>query len=181
MLEDSRSDAFVRDFLDSWLTLRDLGAAPPDRSEFKDYYRHDLRIAMSEETFHFTRHVLDENLSIDCFLDSDFTFVNRPLARHYGIPTPTGTGFQRVSLTDRRRGGLLGQGSVLTVTANGIETSPVVRGVWLLENILGTPPSPPPPDVEPLDPDTRGATTIVIAMCRRVSIVTGRLIRWDSR
>jgi hypothetical protein len=72
----------------------------------------------------------------------------------------TGNKFQKVSLTDRRRGGLLGQASILTVTANGIDTSPVVRGVWLLENILGTPPSPPPPDVEPIDPDVRGAATI---------------------
>ncbi len=94
------------------------------------------------------------------FLDGDFTFVNRPLARLYGIEPPEGPGFQRVSLADRRRGGLLGQASVLTLTANGIDTSPVVRGVWLLDNLLGTPPSPPPPDVEPLDPDVRGATTI---------------------
>jgi hypothetical protein len=76
------------------------------------------------------------------------------------LPAPRGGEFQLVNLTDRRRGGLLGQGSVLTVTANGIDTSPVVRGVWLLENILGTPPNPPPPDVEPLDPDIRGAQTI---------------------
>jgi hypothetical protein len=78
----------------------------------------------------------------------------------YGIDAPDGNGFQRVSLHDRRRGGLLGQASVLTVTANGIDTSPVVRGVWILENLLASPPSPPPPDVEPLDPDVRGAKTI---------------------
>src|SRR5262249_25650575 len=85
-----------------------------------------------------------------------------PLARHYGLAPPQGHGFAKVHLSDarRHRGGLLGQASVLTVTANGIDTSPVVRGIWLLENILGTPPSPPPPDVEPLDPDVRGATTI---------------------
>jgi hypothetical protein len=104
--------------------------------------------------------LLDNNLSIANFLDSDFTFVNKPLAKHYGMKPPEGSGFQKVSVNDHRRGGLLGQASVLTVTANGIDTSPVVRGVWLLENIFGTPPSPPPPDVEPLDPDIRGATTI---------------------
>ena len=133
---------------------------PPDRTKFEEYYRHDLQASMRRETRLFTRHLLDNNLSIANFLDSDFTFVDKPLARHYGLEPPRGQGFEKVRLNDRRRGGLLGQASVLTVTANGIDTSPVVRGVWLLENILGTPPSPPPPDVEPLDPDVRGARTI---------------------
>jgi hypothetical protein len=115
---------------------------------------------MRRETHLFTRRLIDENLSVVNFLDADFTFVNKPLAKLYGLAPPEGNEFELVRLTDRRRGGLLGQASVLTVTANGIDTSPVVRGVWLLENILGTPPSPPPPDVEPLDPDVRGATTI---------------------
>ncbi|PHS17436.1 MAG: hypothetical protein COA78_03050 [Blastopirellula sp.] len=160
MLDDPKSDAFIDGFLGSWLTLRDLGSTPPDRGQFRSFYQYDLGTAMREETRLFTRHLLQENLSIANFLDSDFTFVNKPLAKHYGIPAPKGTGFQKVELTDKRRGGLLGQASVLTVTANGIDTSPVVRGVWLLENILGTPPSPPPPDVEPLDPDVRGAKSI---------------------
>lgn len=161
MLKDPRSDSLIDGFLGSWLTLRDLGSTPPDRTTFGSFYRFDLDTAMRRETQLFTRHLIDENLSIDNFLDSDFTFVNGPLARHYGLEdVPPGDQFQRVALTDRRRGGLLGQASVLTVTANGIDTSPVVRGVWLLENILGTPPSPPPPDVEPLDPDIRGAKTI---------------------
>lgn len=161
MLTDKRSDALLNGFLDSWLTLRDLGSTPPDRSAFGRYYRHDLGTAMRLETHLFARHLMDENLSVDNFLDSDFTFVNRSLAQHYGLKdSPTGSEFERVALTDGRRGGLLGQASVLTVTANGIDTSPVVRGVWLLENILGTPPAAPPPDVEPLDPDIRGAKTI---------------------
>ncbi len=160
MLADTKSDSFVSDFLDNWLTLRDLGASPPDRETFKAYYHYDLGSAMRQETVLFCRCLLDENLPIRNFIDSDFTFVNRPLARHYGLDLPQGTGFKRVGLSDKRRGGLLGQASILTVTANGIDTSPVVRGVWLLENILGTPPSPPPPDVEPLDPDVRGASTI---------------------
>src|SRR5205823_198475 len=99
-------------------------------------------------------------LSVVNFLDSDWTYVNKPLAKLYGVDPPRSSGFQLVALKDCRRGGLLGQASVLTVTANGIDTSPVVRGVWLLENILGTPPSPPPPDVPPLDPDARGAKSI---------------------
>lgn len=160
MLNDPRSDAFITGFLDSWLVLRDLGSTPPDRDRFTSFYHYDLDRAMRQETFLFTRHLLDENLSIANFLESDFTFANKPLARLYGIEAPAGRGFQKVALADRRRGGLLGQASILTVTANGIDTSPVVRGVWLLENILGTPPSPPPPDVEPLDPDIRGAKTI---------------------
>ena len=165
MLADSRSSAFVEDFLDSWLTLRDLGATPPDRNDFRSFYHYDLGAAMRQETELFTRYLLDENLSILNFLDSDFTFVNKRLAEHYDLQVPEelksdAFRFRKVGLPDGRRGGLLGQASVLTVTANGIDTSPVVRGVWLLENILGTPPAPPPPDVEPLDPDVRGAKTI---------------------
>lgn len=161
MLANQRSEQFIEGFLNSWLTLRDLGATPPDRTAFRSFYHYDLDTAMRQETRLFVRELIDQNLSIENFLDSDFTFLNKRLAEHYGIDVPfRGSDFKKVSLADRRRGGLLGQASVLTVTANGIDTSPVVRGVWLLENILGTPPSPPPPDVEPIDPDTRGATTI---------------------
>ncbi len=161
MLADERSGQFIEGFLNSWLTMRDLGATPPDRTAFRSFYHYDLDTAMREETRLFVRELIDQNLSIENFLDSDFTFLNKRLAEHYGIDVPFGgSDFQKVSLTDQRRGGLLGQSSVLTVTANGIDTSPVVRGVWLLENILGTSPSPPPPDVEPIDPDVRGATTI---------------------
>lgn len=160
LLQDGRSDDFLNGFLDSWLTLRDLGATPPDRSAFPDFYHYALGEAMRTETHLFAKHLLEQNLSILNFLDSDFTFVNKALARHYQLPVPEQRGFQKVALNDSRRGGLLGQASVLTVTANGIDTSPIVRGVWLLENILGTPPSPPPPDVEPLDPDIRGAKSI---------------------
>lgn len=162
MLDDPRSDAFIEGFLGSWLTLRDFGSSPPDRDQFNSFYRFDLGDAMQKETHLFTRHLLDENLSVGNFLDSDFTFLNQRLAQHYGIDAPLGDGFefQKVALTDKRRGGLLGQASVLTVTANGIDTSPIVRGVWVLENILGTPPSPPPPDIEPLDPDVRGTKSI---------------------
>ncbi|MEL7498999.1 MAG: DUF1592 domain-containing protein [Planctomycetota bacterium] len=160
MLTDFKSDALIDGFLDSWLNLRELGSAPPDRKQFNAYYQYDLETAMREETRMFTRHLIEENLDIANFLDSEFTFVNKPLARHYGMEPPKESGFQRVSLRDEFRGGLLGQASVLTVTANGIDTSPVVRGIWVLENILGDPPNPPPPDVEPLDPDIRGAKTI---------------------
>jgi len=160
LLKDDRSDAFIDGFLDSWLTFRDLGSAPPDRSAFRGYYQYNLQEAMQIETRMFVRHLIAENRDISEFLDCSYAFINRGLARLYELPLPEGPGFHKVALTDRRRGGLLGQGSVLTVTANGIDTSPVVRGVWLLENILGAPPAPPPDDVAPLDPDIRGAKTI---------------------
>jgi len=160
LLNDPKSEGFLDGFLDSWLTFRNLGSQPPDRNMFPDFYHYDLNTAMRQETRLFTRHLLEKNLSVANFLSSDFTFVNKALARHYDLPVPEQQGFQKVSLDNKRRGGLFGQASVLTVTANGIDTSPIVRGVWLLENILGTPPSPPPDDVEPLDPDIRGAKTI---------------------
>jgi len=165
MLADSKSDRFVRDFLGAWLNLDALGSTPPDINAFKEYYIDNLGWAMKEETFHYTRNILDEDLPIDLFLDSDFSFVNSGLARFYGLDaSPPEREFEKVTfagkLPRQKRGGLLGQPSVLTVTANGVDTSPIVRGVWILENILGTPPNPPPPDVEPLDPDIRGAKTI---------------------
>ena len=164
MLKDSRSDEFISGFLDSWLNLRSLGDMPPDRDTFRVYYAKDLQTAMKMETQTFTRNLIDNNAPITDYIDSDYTFVNKPLAKLYQLPgkfaPEKAHQFQKVSLQEKRRGGLLGMGSVLTVTANGIETSPVVRGVWLLENILGTPPPPPPDDVPPIDPDIRGATSI---------------------
>ena len=112
----------------------------------------------------FTRDLIDRNESVVRFLDSDYTFANRALARLYGmedaVPPEKGHEFQRLRFDTPQRGGLLGQGSVLTVSANGIETSPVIRGVWVLENILGTPPAPPPDNVPPIDPDIRGAKSM---------------------
>ena len=116
---------------------------------------------MREETRHFFNHVLSENRNLLEFVDSDYTFLNAALARHYGIPGVTGEGFHKVALLpEHNRGGLLGHGSILTATSNGVETQPVVRGVWILENLLGTPPNPPPPDVDPIEPDTRGVSTM---------------------
>ena len=165
MLADPKSDRFVRDFLGAWLNLDALGSTPPDSRQFKEYYIDNLEWSMRQETFYYARHILDKDLSIDLFIDSDFSFVNGGLARLYELDiSPPDNEFQHVTFPDalprQRRGGLLGQPSVLTVTANGVDTSPIVRGVWILENILGTPPSPPPPDVEPLDPDIRGAKSI---------------------
>lgn len=160
MLADARSEAFYEGFLDSWLNLRELGGMPPDRRAFAVYYEKDLRPLMLKETRLFARHLVEDNLSLMRFVDSDFTFANKTLAQFYGLEPMSGYEFRKVALNDRNRGGLLGQAGVLTVTANGIETSPVTRGIWILENIFGTPPPPPPDDVEPLDPDVRGATTV---------------------
>ncbi len=161
MLQDSKARAFSKHFTDSWLRLNELGSMPPDLKKFSQYHDRDLEPLMKEETRLFFEDILHNNRSIENFIDSDFTYVNRYLADLYGIKGVSSDSFSRVRLpADSPRGGVLGQASVLTVTSNGVETSPVMRGIWVLENILGTPPAPPPPDVEPLEPDIRGATTI---------------------
>ncbi|MDB4733263.1 DUF1592 domain-containing protein [Planctomicrobium sp.] len=161
MLSDSQSEAFVEHFTDSWLRINTLGSMPPDLKAFEQYYRDRLQEFYKTETRMFFKDLMVRNESIINFLESHYTFLNGPLASQYGIKGVHGEQFRKVTLKpEDHRGGLLGQGSVLTLTANGIETSPVVRGIWVLENILGTPPPPPPPDVEPLEPDTRGTTTI---------------------
>ena len=104
---------------------------------------------------------MTENRPLVELVTADYTFLNDSLALHYGLKSPQGEMFQKVSLpANLRRGGILGHASVLAATANGVETSPVVRGVWVLENLLGTPPAPPPPDVPPIEPDTRGSVTV---------------------
>jgi hypothetical protein len=161
MLADAKARGFVENFSNQWLELRRLGKMPPDENRFRHYYREDLASAMKRETYSFVGHILEKNLSVRTFIDSDFSFMNGALARHYGIGGVEGESFRKVKLpADSVRGGVMTHGSVLTATSNGVDTSPVVRGVWLLESVLGTPPSPPPPDVEPLAPDIRGATTI---------------------
>lgn len=173
MLRDERSRAFVERFTDGWLRINILGSMPPDSKTFSAYYSDRLEGAFKQETRLFFRHLLDNNGSILDLLDSDYTFLNDALATHYGVDGVSGEHFRRVALQpEHHRGGLLGQGSVLTLTANGIETSPVVRGIWVLENILGTPPPPPPPDVEPLEPDTRGTTTIREQLDRHRNVTT---------
>lgn len=161
MLKDERASDFVEHFTDTWLRINILGSMPPDSKTFGSYYKDRLEELFKRETRLFFADLIATNKSIENLLDSEYTFLNDALARHYGVKGVKGESFRKVALKpEHRRGGLLGQGSVLTLTANGIETSPVVRGVWVLENIFGTPPSPPPSDVEPLEPDTRGTTTI---------------------
>ena len=159
MLGDAKSDRFVRHFVRRWLDLDNIGTMPPSE-DFLEYHRDNLETAMRAETERFFRYVLDQNLSLREFLDADYSFLNRELAWHYGIKDVQGNKLQRVSLPGSRRGGLLGHGAFLTASANGVDTSPVVRGVYVLEKILGIKPSPPPPDVPVIEPDIRGATTL---------------------
>jgi hypothetical protein len=165
LLADERVDGFVNGFLDSWLNLRDLGGMPPPRESNRAYYAEDLPASMKAEVRLFFSELLKDNLPVSQFLNSDHTFVDKKLAKLYELPEQKtlrlADGFQKVSLKgDAHRGGLLGMAAVLTVSANGVETSPVIRGVWVSENILGVKP-PPPPDVVPaIEPDVTGTTTI---------------------
>jgi len=160
MIKDPKAEAFIQGFLDSWLNLRALEEIQPDRKKFERYYARRLGEAMRTETQLFTEHILKNNKSVLDFLFSDYSFINKDLASIYGEEVSLDHNFKKVKLTKAIRGGLLGQASILKVTANGIDTSPVVRGSWVLDNLLGTPAPLPPPDVEPLDPDTRGAKNI---------------------
>ena len=174
MLRDPRAEAFVADFTDGWLGLAKLGQVMPDPTKFSFYTTHELEKSMRGETRSFFRYILEENRDLAEFLVSGYTFVDRNLAKHYGIEhAHLDEVHQKVELpVNSHRGGLLGQAGVLTVTANGVDTSPVVRGVWILENILGTPPSPPPPDVPALEPDIRGATSIRDQLAKHREIAT---------
>ncbi len=174
MLRDPRAEAFVSSFTDGWLGVDRLGQIVPDPNKFEFYETRELAQSMREETRSYFRHLLIENRNIEEFLSGEYSFVDRNLAKHYGIDhSDLGDVPQRVRFPkDSLRGGLLGQAGILTATANGVDTSPVVRGVWILESILGTPPSPPPPDVPALEPDIRGATSIRDQLAKHRDIAT---------
>jgi hypothetical protein len=152
MLTDPKAGALVQNFAGQWLQLRNLKLADPDRKQFPDFDE-ALRAAMQKETELFFECILREDRSVLEFIAADYTFLNEKLARLYGIDSVTGAQFRRVTLHGDQRGGLLGQASILTVTSNPTRTSPVKRGKWVLENILGAPPPPPPPDVPKLEED----------------------------
>jgi hypothetical protein len=161
MLLDPRANAFTKGFLNAWLRLDKLGEMPPSERQFPDYYRYRLEDAMRLETEVLFTYILNYNLSVTEFFNADYTFINDGLAALYGFSNIFGENFQKVSLPkNSQRRGLLGHASVLTASANGVDTSPVLRGVWILESILGTPPPPPPPDVPSIEPDIRGAITV---------------------
>lgn len=160
MLDDEKAQRFISDFLDQWLELEEIDATTPDDRlypEFDDV----LRQAMLEETKLFFTHLIWDDRRVRDLIDTDYAFVNRRLAKHYGIAGVEGLDFQKVTLPENSpRGGILTQASILKVTANGTNTSPVPRGNFVLANLLGTPPNPPPPGIGSIEPDTRGTTTI---------------------
>jgi hypothetical protein len=154
MLADTRASALVTNFAEQWLHLRNLESMTPDMRLFPDF-DDNLRQAFRRETELFFESILREDRSVRELLRANYTFLNERLARHYGIPHVYGTRFRRVAL-DRSdwRGGLLRQGSILTVTSYATRTSPVRRGKWILDNLLGVPPPPPLPDVPALKDNT---------------------------
>ena len=165
MLADPRSETLVTNFAAQWLYLRNLPAVSPDFTTFPDFDE-ALRRALRQETELFFTSIIREDRSALDLLTADHTFVNERLAKHYDIPNIYGSHFRRIALPpDSPRGGLLGQGSILAVTAYATRTSPVVRGKWILENILGTPPPPPPPNVPPLSEEKSDA---VLSMRERM-------------
>ncbi len=152
MLADRRAQAFAADFAEQWLQTRRLAELAPDPKLFPDFDE-SLRSAMIRETRLFCRSIQEEDRSVLDFIDAPDTFVNERLARHYGLGGVSGDAFRRVSLAGTRRRGILTQASILTVTSNPTRTSPVKRGKWVLENILGIAPAPPPSGVEALKED----------------------------
>ena len=170
LLGDERSRRFSNSFVDQWLALDTLGSMPPDKRMFRDY-NNALESAMRSETLQFFRHVFQENRSVEDFIDSDYTFLNSKLANLYDVPFKdqrktnkgeTNKGQVVFAKLPRNsgRGGILGHASILTLTSNGVETSPVERGVWVLEHFMGTPPPPPPEEVPALVPDQNGAQSV---------------------
>jgi mono/diheme cytochrome c family protein len=150
MLADPRSNALVKNFAGQWLFLRNVEQVWPNPDVFPEFDA-NLREAFRQESELFFQSMLKDDRSVLDLISADYTFVNERLAKHYGIPNVYGSHFRRVAMTDDARKGLLGQGSILTVTSYATRSAPTIRGRWLLENVLGTPPPPPPADVPSLD------------------------------
>lgn len=160
MLKDKKADLFINNFLRQWLHLENITLLPPDEKKFKTFYDDALEDAFTTESFMVFKYMLEENRPVSEFLSADYTFINNDLAEHYGLDKVDKYDFKKVTLKDRRRGGLLTQGAVLTSTSNGVETSPVLRGIWVLQNILGLRKPKPPPNIPALAVDTRGTRTL---------------------
>ena len=157
MLRDPKSSALVDNFAAQWLHARNLKNATPDKGDFPDF-DDNLRRAFERELKLFVDSIIREDHSVLDLMTADYTFVNERLAQHYGIPNVYGAQFRRVTVTEEARKGLLGKGAVLLVTSHADRTSPVVRGKWILDNLLGAPPPPPPAVVPPLDDSAAAAT-----------------------
>ncbi|GEP43218.1 DUF1592 domain-containing protein [Brevifollis gellanilyticus] len=160
LLKSESLDSFVTDFTDGWLNLRELEFTTPDKQLYPEYDEL-LLDSMRRETRSFVTELIQDNLGIASLIDSDFAMLNARLARHYEIPDVSGLDLRKVKLpAGSHRGGILTHASVLKVSANGTNTSPVVRGVWVNERLLGIEPQPPPPGIPGVEPDIRGATTL---------------------
>ena len=179
LIASPRFEAFVSDFLAHWLNLREIDATTPDRDLFPEYFEsiHDgrqdvfLHDSLVGETRAYFRDLVQRDLGAAMLVSAPHAYLNQRLAEHYDLPPVKGAALQRVALpADSVRGGLLTQASILKVTANGANTSPVLRGAWLLERIVGTPAPPPPPDAGSIEPDTRRATTIREQLAKHQSV-----------
>ena len=160
LLNDSKAQRFIDDFLGQWLKLRQIAATDPDKKLYPEFNAY-LQDSMVAETRAYFRELVDKNLSASHLIKSDFAMVNEKLAKHYGIEGVSGPEIRRVQLpAGSPRGGFLTQAAILKITANGTTTSPVPRGAFVMERLLGLPPDPPPPNIPAIEPDVRGASTI---------------------
>lgn len=160
LLKDEKFSRFLTDFTESWLNLREMDFTAPDSQLFPEFDQY-LHRSMPMETEAYLREIIQKNLPVTTLVKSDFAMLNERLANHYGIDGVAGPDVRKVALpAGSERGGFLSQGSILKVSANGTNTSPVVRGVWVMERILAEPPAPPPPGVPGVEPDIRGAETL---------------------
>ena len=170
LLTHPKAAAFTENFVGQWLGLREIDATEPSHLVYPEY-DHLLKVSMIRESELFFDEILRNDLSLTNFVASDFAMLNGRLAKHYGIPGVDGWEFHKTPLPPgSHRGGVLTMASVLKVTANGTTTSPVLRGAWVLDRILATPPAPPPDNIEAIDPDIRGATTIREQLAKHRSV-----------
>jgi hypothetical protein len=167
MLTDPKSFALTTNFASQWLHLRNLKDVQPDAYQFLDFTR-NLEDSMMRESELFFDNIVKQDRSILELLTADYTFVDEPLANHYGIPNVSGSNFRRVQIPDKNRRGVLGQASILTLTSVSTRTSPVGRGKYVMEVLLGTPPPPPPPNVPPLKENSASGDTKVLSVRERM-------------
>ena len=186
MLKDPKAASFTQNFAGQWLDLRKIDDTAPDPALYPEY-DDVLKVAMVKEAFLFLDEVVKNDLSLTNFVHSDLSMLNGRLARHYGIPGVTGQEFKKGALPpDSHRGGVLTMAGVMKVTANGTTTSPILRGAWVLDRILGTPPPKPTVDIEAVEPDIRGGhdhsrtTGETPAAARGVPVATRRLTHLGS-